>query len=665
MLANEQVINGQCWRCKNEVIEKELEQWFFKIRAYVEELLKDLELLKNWPEQVRAMQKNWIGKSTGAEIFFPVADSEKVIPTFTTRPDTLYGVTYMVLAPEYPMVQELIADLPNRGEIEEFIATVKRQSRIERIREDKEKQGIALGRDFIHPLTGERFPMFLGDYVLPDYGTGAVMAVPAHDQRDFEFAKKYGLPVRVVIAPPGDLDMTADDMNEAYTDTGVMVNSGPFDGVTNTDGIDKVIRHLEDEGKGKASVSYRLRDWLISRQRYWGTPIPVIYCESCGIVPVPEDDLPVALPKDVQFTGEGNPLETSGTFVHTACPECGGKARRETDTMDTFVDSSWYYFRYASPKDEKLPFDTGEAKYWMPVDQYIGGIEHAILHLLYSRFFTKVLSDLGLTDVREPFERLLTQGMVLKDGEVMSKSKGNVVDPGEILGKFGADTARLFILFAAPPEKEFEWSDEGVNGSFKYLNRVWNLIYDNIDVVRSGMKSTTVAAEGESKRLLQKTHQTIQKVTGDIKRFHFNTAISALMELTNAMYKFSSECKEMETAEGKAVFAESARHLLVLLSPFIPHMCEELWERADGEGYLAVHSWPEFNADLCAVEEKSIAVQVDGKVRGNIVISIDDPEDIIKEKALELENVKRFIPDGIRKFIYVPGRIVTIVSVRK
>ncbi len=661
VLANEQVTNGRCWRCKNEVEEKELEQWFFKIREYAEELLNDLDLLDEWPEQVRAMQKHWIGKSTGAEIYFRVAGSDRTIATFTTRPDTLYGVTYMVLAPEYPLVPELIAGIPNKHDVEEFIASVRRQSRIDRMREDREKQGIAINRDFIHPLTGERFPIFLGDYVLPDYGTGAVMAVPAHDQRDFEFAKKYNLPIRVVIAAPDRAELGPEEMTEAYTGAGIMVNSDRFIGMPSAEGIAAVTVHLEKEGKGKPAVSYRLRDWLISRQRYWGTPIPVIYCRSCGIVPVPERDLPVLLPRDAQFTGQGNPLETSETFVHTSCPSCGAEARRETDTMDTFVDSSWYFFRYASPRCDTLPFEPDAATYWMSVDQYIGGIEHAILHLLYSRFFTKVLSDLGLTREREPFKRLLTQGMVLKDGEVMSKSKGNVVDPGDILEKYGADTARLFILFAAPPEKEFEWSDEGVNGSFKYISRVWNLIVDSLDMVRGGQNVPPTDAGGEIKNLLQKTHLTIKKVTEDIERFHFNTAISALMELTNTLYKFRSE-SEAAVIGGAAVFGEAVRTLLVLLSPFVPHVCEELWEMAGGEGYLARHPWPEYDPELVTVEEKAIAVQVDGKVRGNVIINVDDPEDVIKEKALSLENVRRFIPKGVRKFIYVPGRIVTIVS---
>lgn len=429
VLANEQVIDGKCWRCKNEVSERELAQWFFNIRDYANELLEDIDTLTEWPEQVRIMQRNWIGRSYGAEIFFPVVNSDKVIATFTTRPDTLYGVTYMVLAPEYPLVPELIKDTPHRKKIEDFIAQVKKQSRIERTREDREKMGVATGCEFIHPLTGERFPIYLGDYVLPDYGTGAVMAVPAHDQRDFEFAKKYNLPIKMVIAPPDKLDLHPDDLTAAFIEEGTMINSGQFNGTYSLDGIKKVTEYLEKERKGKFAVSYRLRDWLISRQRYWGTPIPVIYCDSCGIVPVPEDDLPVVLPKDVKFTGQGNPIATSESFVHCVCPQCNAPARRETDTMDTFVDSSWYFFRYTSANHERLPFEPKTGDYWMPVDQYIGGIEHAILHLLYSRFFTKVMSDLGLSSVREPFKRLLTQGMVLKDGEVMSKSKGNVVDP--------------------------------------------------------------------------------------------------------------------------------------------------------------------------------------------------------------------------------------------
>ena len=663
VLANEQVVdNGKCWRCKNEVAERELEQWFFKIREYADELLEDLEKLTEWPEQVRSMQKNWIGRSSGTEINFPLADSDKVISTFTTRPDTLYGVTYMVLAPEYPLVPELLEPVSNRADIEQFIADVKKQSRIERMREDRDKRGIFIGRHFLHPLTGEKFPIFLADYVLPDYGTGAVMAVPAHDQRDFEFAKKYNLPIRVVIAPPDNQELKSEELSEAYVDEGVMVNSRQFTGTSNKDGIQKLTEYLLSENKGKPALSYRLRDWLISRQRYWGTPIPILYCDACGIVPVPEKDLPVKLPRDIQFTGQGNPLESSESFVHFDCPSCGGNARRELDTMDTFVDSSWYFFRYSSPACETLPFEPKAASYWMPVDQYIGGIEHAILHLLYSRFFTKVLRDLGLTSEDEPFKRLLAQGMVLKDGEVMSKSKGNVVDPGEIIKRFGADTARLFILFAAPPEREFEWSDEGVNGTFRYITRVWNLITGNKEYYVPGPFTNKGNFTDIQKDLLQKVHLTIKKVTDDIERFHFNTAISALMELTNALYKYTADTRVMVSEDGRKIFSEAVRALIVLLSPFVPHVCEEAWEILGQKGYLALTPWPEYDPDMIVIEEKTIAVQVDGKVRGNISIGLDDPENSVKEKALSLENVKKYLPHGVRKIIYVPGRIITIVS---
>ncbi|HDD46401.1 MAG TPA: leucine--tRNA ligase, partial [Candidatus Aenigmarchaeota archaeon] len=461
VLANEQVIEGKCWRCKTKVTQKELEQWFINIRKYANELLKGLEKLKGWPERVKIMQENWIGKSEGAEIEFKIEGSNKSIKIFTTRPDTIYGVTFMVFAPEHPMVRELVKGTEYESKVEEFIERVRAESLAERTDESKPKEGMFIGRYAINPVNGERVPIYIGDFVIYEYGGGAVMAVPAHDQRDFEFAKKHGIEIKVVIRP-GDKELKAEEMERAYVDDGIMVNSGKFNGMHNREAMKKIVEYLEELGVGKAKVEYKLRDWLISRQRYWGTPIPIIYCEKCGVVPVKEEDLPVLLPDDVKFTGKGNPLQTSKTFLNVSCPKCGGKARRETDTMDTFFDSSWYFFRYCSPNTSNAPFDKEAVEYWCPVDQYIGGIEHATMHLIYARFFTKALRDLGLVSIDEPFTNLLTQGMVIKDGAKMSKSLGNVVDPGEMIEKYGADTVRLFILFASSPEKELEWSDKGI-----------------------------------------------------------------------------------------------------------------------------------------------------------------------------------------------------------
>jgi leucyl-tRNA synthetase len=661
VLANEQVQDGACWRCGKEVMEKELEQWFFNIRAYADELLDDIDLLDHWPERVRTMQRNWIGRSHGTEIRFPVPDLGIELPVFTTRPDTLFGVTYMVLAPEHPDVPKLVAGTGQEAEVEAYLEAARKQSRIERTREDRTKTGVSLGREFEHPMTGKRFPIYIADYALPDYGTGAVMAVPAHDQRDFEFAKAYNLPVRVVIVPDDNPDMQAEDLTEAYCAPGTLVHSGPFTGQLSTDAIQEINRYLETKDKGKSTISYRLRDWLISRQRYWGTPIPIVYCDTCGTVPVPESELPVVLPDDVEFTGEGNPIETSPTFKDTTCPKCGGAARRDTDTMDTFVDSSWYFFRYASPGNDDMPFDKEAAKYWLPVDQYIGGIEHAILHLLYARFFTKVLRNLGLTDIREPFGRLLTQGMVLKDSAKMSKSLGNTVDPSEIIDRYGADTARLFILFASPPEKELEWSDEGVNGTYRFLKRVWNLVHQNVDLCRN-QNGAIEGADNGNKDILQLTHQTISAVSHDIERFHFNTAISRMMELTNALQKAAANLSEDSPASRRSALSFGIRNLLVLLTPFTPHICEELWQHIGGEGFISAHTWPEADEKFLSVDEREIAVQVNGKVRGKIMIREGEDKDAIIARAQKVENVKRYLPNGVRKAIYVPNKIVTLVA---
>ena len=568
----------------------------------------------------------------------------------------------MVLAPEYDLVPELIAGTENEEEIKKYIQRVKNKSRIERLRSDAEKKGVFLGRHFIHPLTGEKHPVYIADYVLSDYGTGAVMAVPAHDQRDFEFAKKYDLPIKVVITPQ-DKQLQGDELECAYVDEGVMVNSGEFDGLANVEGMKKITEYLKDTGKGDFTVNYRLRDWLISRQRYWGTPIPIIYCDSCGIVPVPVEDLPVALPDDIEFTGRGNPLETSPTFVDCKCPKCNSSAGRETDTMDTFVYSSWYFFRYTGPDCDTLPFDADKADYWMPVDQYTGGIEHAIMHLLYARFFTKALRDIGLTKVDEPFKKLLTQGMVLMDGSVMSKSKGNVVEPGPIIEEYGADTIRLFMLFSAPPEKELEWSTEGITGSFRFINRVWNIVTDNrYMIIKQNDKSTDIEKLNENEKKLHiRIHYSVKKVTDDIVRFHFNTAISALMELTNELYRFLSE-NGLNNDEGCRVFYLGVTRLIELLSPFTPHISEELWEMIYKEGLISSQIWPEYDEKFLKVGEKSIAVQVNGKVRGSIMVSDVDDEETIKEKAVNVENVKKFTENGVKKVIYIKNKIVSIVA---
>ncbi len=584
VLANEQVEDGKCWRCKHVVEEKNLEQWFFKVTAYADRLLEGLEHLEHWPEQVKVMQSNWIGKSYGTIIDFDVVDESgkkiDTISTFTTRPDTAYGITYLVLAAEHPKVLEWTGGTKYAEPVKSFISEVKKQTIIERTSETKEKNGEFLGVYFVNPVNGEKCPLWVGDYVLMNYGTGAVMAVPAHDQRDFEFAKRYGLPLKVVINPKDGHELNPDKMARAFCDEGVMANSGDFNGSESRDAIEEISKFLESKDWGKRTVNYRLRDWLISRQRYWGTPIPIIYCEKCGIVPVPYDQLPVTLPKDVEFTGEGNPLAKSESFTKTTCPKCSAPARRETDTMDTFMDSSWYFFRYLSPKMDSLPFDKKDSDYWMPVDQYIGGIEHAILHLLYARFLTKVLKDLGLTDVDEPFHSLLCQGMVTKDGAKMSKSIGNVVDPAEIMDRYGADTARIFMLFSALPEKELEWSDKGVQGAFRFRNRVWRLVDEAPE---------TEAREhnNSDRQMISRMNRTIASVTGLLEDIRPSLAIGALMEFVNAIYKYREAKVHVD------VHAELLENLALLLAPFSPHLSEEMWERLGKDGFISLAKWPE------------------------------------------------------------------------
>ncbi len=653
VLANEQVIDGRCWRCDTVVKEKELEQWFFRITAYAEELLNDIEKLGGWPERVRVMQYNWIGRSEGVEVDFPVEGLDRPIRIFTTRQDTIYGSTFVSMAKNHPVLKELVDD----GEI---------LRRIESLPGDLEtKEGVFTGRYAINPFTGDRLPIWVANFVLMEYGTGAIMAVPAHDQRDFEFAKKYNLPIKVVIVP-GDRD--ASPLTEAYEGEGVLIESGRFSGLESERAREEIADFIEKEGIGKRVVNYRLRDWGISRQRYWGTPIPIVYCDSCGIVPVPEDELPVLLPEDVSFTGRGgNPLSGVAEFVNTTCPSCKGPARRETDTMDTFVDSSWYFIAYclkgrggmdieSAIRDHNSPIN-----YWMPVDQYIGGIEHAVLHLLYSRFFTKVLRDIGLIKVDEPFKNLLTQGMVIKDGAKMSKSKGNVVDPDYLIDKYGADTVRLFCLFAAPPEKDLEWSDQGVEGAHRFLKRVWAVVHrfrNTIDVAHNHAVLDPSRITGHASRLLRKTHQTIKRVTDSIERdYHFNTAIAALMELINEISSFSPS-----STEDREVLGFAIRQSVILLAPFAPHISEELWHEIGGTDSVFNEGWPVWDEEIAREEEIELVVQINGKVRGKVMVPAGLDDERLKEEAFRIPKIQDYIKGRApKKVIVVRGRLVNIV----
>ena len=657
VLANEQVEEGLCWRCSSVVTHRELEQWFFKITAYAQELLDHCDKLPGWPERVLTMQRNWIGRSTGVEVNFSVEGSGEKLTIFTTRPDTLYGVTFMSIAPEHPMVESLIKGKQQAEAVRTFCQRVMREDKAERTDESREKEGIFTGAFAVNPLNNEKVPVWVGNFVLMDYGTGAIMSVPTHDQRDFEFAKKYGLPIRVVIQnADGDLD--AATMKQAYLDEGNMVNSGPFDGTPNAAGKDKVAEYVEQKGFGKRTVNWRLRDWGISRQRYWGTPIPIIYCDKCGTVPVPEKDLPVRLPVDVEFTGKGlSPLAESKAFRETKCPTCGGQARRESDTMDTFVDSSWYFLRYCSPKFDKAPFDKKAAAYWMNVDQYIGGIEHAVLHLLYARFFTKVIRDLGLFDGDEPFRNLLTQGMVIKDGAKMSKSKGNVVDPDFIISKYGADTARLFSLFAAPPERDLEWNDQGVDGAYRFLHRIWALVHRFHGRIVS-VKPAGREAAGDA--LFRKTHLTIKKVTEDIERqFQFNTAIAAMMELVNEAYEYTAGDV---AAEKLPVVRTTLETLVQLLAPFAPHIAEELWAGLGHEQHIADASWPDHDPEAIMATEITLVVQVNGKVRNKLVVRAGLSEEETRSAALADPRIQEFTAGKTpKKVIVVQGKLVNVV----
>lgn len=670
VLANEQVVNGGCWRCGSEVTSRELEQWFLRITDYADRLLEDLSLLEGWPHRVRIMQENWIGRSYGTDITFKVKDMDEDLTVFTTRPDTLFGVTYMVLAPEHPLVEKLIAGKPQEEEIKKFIREMKRESELARTSAETEKIGLFTGGTAINPINGEEFPILVGNYVLMSYGTGAVMGVPAHDQRDFMLAQRYNIPIRVVVNSP-EQDLTAAPLAEAYEGSGRLVNSGEFNGMDNIKAGEAITKWLEEKGRGGYRVRYRLRDWLISRQRYWGTPIPIIYCPKCGALPVPEDDLPILLPLGIDLAeSQQSPLVEHREFFETTCPGCGGKARRETDTMDTFFCSSWYYLRYADPHQDKLPFSREKADYWLPVDQYIGGIEHAVLHLLYSRFFTKFLKDHGLVDAAEPFQRLLAQGMVYKDGAKMSKSKGNVVSPDEIIERFGADTGRLFILFAAPPEKDLDWNDQGVEGCHRFLRRVWRLFQQCMPLF-SIPKSAGNSAKGiftglgaEAEKLQRTLHETIKRVTIDIEeRFNFNTAISAIMELVNAFFAYFNEVKEKDSSDTAPFLTDALEKLLMVLAPFAPHITEELWHLS-GHRETSIHAqpWPAFNTEVLKVDEVEIVFQVNGKVRGRLQVPTDSSEEELLEIAKGHEKVRAYLEGKtIIKTITVPGKLVNIV----
>jgi len=642
-LANEEVVDDGCWRCHTKVKQKDLEQWFLKITEYRERLLEDLQQLKDWPERVIAMQTNWIGKSEGVEIYFRLKDNDKIIPVFTTRVDTIFGATYIVLAPEHPLVKEIIPGKPQEKQALKFIEKVSKESKVVRAASDVKKEGIFTGGYAVNPVNNETIPIWIADYVLMEYGTGAIMAVPAHDQRDFLFAKEHELPMRIVIQNAKSQIQNPKDMTEAYESDGAQVNSGQFDGLTNQEAKIKIAQWMEKTGIGKIQTHWRLRDWLVSRQRYWGTPIPIIYCKKCGIVPVPYKDLPVELPKDAPFTGEGgSPLGKVKKFVDVSCPKCKSPSRRETDTMATFFDSSWYFLRFTSPNFKAEPFDTEEAKYWMPVDQYIGGIEHAILHLLYSRFFTKFFKDLEMIDFAEPFKKLLTQGMVLKDGEVMSKSRGNTVDPDSIIKKCGADTLRLYILFAAPPEVEMEWSERGIEGAFRFLNRIWRLL-EHLENKHPG--------QAPCAELQKKMHSAIKEVSQDLEEFKFNTAISRIMELVNVIYQNLN-----------LDISEAVKTVILLATPFVPHLTEEMWHRLGNKESILRAAWPKYEESLLQEKLVTMVIQVNGKLRSKVEVSTDISEDKLKELVLADEKLKPWIKDlSIKNFIVVPQKLVNIV----
>ena len=656
VLANEQVVDGKCERCKTLVGKKDLSQWYFKITDYAERLLDNLEELPGWPNKVKLMQKNWIGKSIGAEVTFEIDGFDKGLDVFTTRPDTLYGVTYMVMAPEHPYLKELVAGSEYEEPVNAYVDKVQHMSDIERTSTTNEKTGQFTGRYAINPLTGKKVPIFISDYVLMDYGTGAIMAVPAHDQRDFDFAKKFDLEI-IPVVDSDDPEVDVYDLKAAFAAEGTMINSEMFNGMNNKEAIEKIIDYLEEKKIGKKSINYKLRDWLISRQRYWGTPIPMIHCDDCGWVPEKEEYLPVLLPADVQFTGKGeSPLATSKTFVNTTCPVCGKPAKRELDTMDTFLDSSWYFLRYCDPKNTEAPFGKDKADYWMNVDQYIGGVEHAILHLMYARFFQMALYDLGLVSTEEPFKNLLTQGMVIKDGAKMSKSLGNVVSPKEIIEKYGADTARLFILFAAPPERELDWSDKGVEGSFRFINRVYRMVYDFSQNFSEVPDSYEVKGDAD-KSMAYWLNYAIKKVSDDIgERFNFNTAISTIMELVNEMYRYK------EGAINPGLYGAAIKDLIIMLAPFVPHVTEEMWEHLGYEGSVHDQSWPEYDEKALVKDTVEIVVQVNGKIKEKLDIAGGLSKEEMEKTVMENEKVKGLIEGkNVVKVIAVPGKLINIV----
>jgi leucyl-tRNA synthetase len=660
VLANEQVIDGACWRCDNPVAPQDMHGWFFKITAYGEELLAECDGLDGWPEKVLTMQRNWIGKSEGAEIDFSIKGTHESLRIFTTRADTIFGATFMSVAPEHPIVN-LVKNTDREKEVMDFVERTRLEKQRQRPEDELEKKGIFTGQYCINPFTGQQIPIYVANFVLMEYGTGAVMAVPAHDQRDFEFARKYALPIVPVVHPSGGrLDASA--MEAAYEDGGILAGSGQFDNMISAEAKKAITQYAEENGFGQARTTFRLRDWGISRQRYWGAPIPMLHCEKCGIQPVADEELPVLLPTDILPDGSGrSPLHSLESFYRTRCPVCGENARRETDTMDTFVESSWYFARYACPGYVDGPLDKTAVGYWLPVDQYIGGVEHAILHLLYARFFTKVMRDLGYVTVDEPFKNLLTQGMVIKDGAKMSKSKGNVVDPHDLVERYGADTIRLFSLFAAPPERDLEWNDQGVEGAFRFLNRVYRFVLAKRDLLTTEKYRLPAELNDAERTLHRKTHQTIRKVTKDIETdFHFNTAISAVMELVNTL--FASVGEDGNAQIDPAVILEAVQTTLLLLYPMVPHFCEELWEMTGHTHPLAVEPWPAYDEEAAKEEELTIVIQVNGKVRGRLQVAPDIVDDDLKEMAVADEKVKKFVADKpIRKIIVVKKRLVNIV----
>lgn len=676
VLANEQVIDGLCWRCDSQVVQKELTQWFLRITDYADELLQDLDKLEGgWPERVVSMQRNWIGKSIGAEIDFPLEQpifgNQKAIRVFTTRQDTVFGATFMSLAAEHPLVEKLIVGSPQEDAVRTFCDKVRNMDRLARSAEDLEKEGVFTGKYCLNPFTSEKMPIWVANFVLMGYGTGAVMAVPAHDQRDFDFARKYGLPIRVVISPP-DGTLNAETMTQAFADPGVLVNSGQFTGMDNESVKEAIADSLQEQGMGVRAVNYRLRDWNISRQRYWGAPIPVLYCDACGVVPEKEENLPVVLPLDLQVRPDGrSPLPEAKDFVEAVCPRCAGPARRETDTMDTFVESSWYFLRYTAPWEHGQPFNAKDLAYWCPVDQYIGGVEHAILHLLYARFWVKALRDLGFIAMDEPFKALLAQGMVLNAGVKMSKSKGNVVSPDEMTERYGADAVRLFLLFAAPAERDLDWSDAGIEGAQRFTHRLWRLFEEmafNLtaaDPCSASAADVAAAALPEAAQLRQKEHATVVKVAGDIAgKFQFNTAIAAIMELVNALYQAKDALRTSEA--GVRLLSSAMATTLAILAPVMPHLCEELWQKMGHGRSLSREPWPKHDPAALVRDEVTIVVQVNGKVRSRLTVPADASDDFVKQQALDAENIQRHLEGrAVGKMVVVPGKLLNIVTVKQ